>query len=158
MYNILFYIFASITLLAAMYIAFSGSSKAAFKGLAYMLAGVSGFLALLNNNFLSAILILGLFAIISLYSLSYNYSDKFIFQSVHKSSLNILQVTAASLLAAILTAVLGAAKWQFFEVNPGFENKVLVFTKYLPVILFTGLTISVLVSAAIVLFSKLVNR
>lgn len=141
-----------------MYIAFSGSSKAAFTGLAYMLAGASGFLALLNNNFFSVILILGIILIITLYTLSNKYIDNLLFYNEHPGRVNLFSVTASALLAAVLAAVLGAAKWQLFETVQGYDNQVLIFTKYLPVILFTGLTISVLVSAAIVLFSKLVNR
>lgn len=142
----LFYIFAVITLSSAIVIAFSSGSKTASAALIFLLTGVCGFISLLNNGVTAAVFILGIMLLLLIYSLGFKYTEKIFTAAENTNRLSILPVGIIAILTAVIAAVIGAAKWDKFEIDPGYDQPVLIFTKYLPVIVIIGLAISVLIA------------
>lgn len=148
MQDYLFYIFAAITICSAIFTAFSSGSKTAIAAFIYLLTGACGLIALLNNGQTAAVFILVILLLLILFILGKKYTDRFFNFSNNGSKLSLLPVGMIALLTAVITAVLGAAKWDKFETDPGYNQPVLIFTKYLPVILFSGLAFSILIGYA----------
>lgn len=152
--EIIFYIFASITLIAAMYIAFSQGSKAAAGGLVYIAAGASGLYLLVNSQLISSILLLVALMLVSIYNLGSRYFINHLFNEPPAKN-NFISVLLISIFTAVFTALLGAAKWQKFDIDFGYSNFALIFTKYLPLLFILALTVSVFLGVVYKMFIQL---
>jgi len=148
--EILFYIFSSITLLAAVCIAFSVRSGSPVKALPYFITGLAGFFVLLNfhlYSFLSVLISLMIFSCLVLLNVK---TSKFVIEVSQTFKVNIISLIILSILTAIFAGLLGAAKWQKFDVvlteTKSFN---MTFSKYLAAILAVGLITSVIISTGI---------
>lgn len=143
----LFYIFASVTLLAAFFAAFSGEVKTSLKAAVYLMSGITGLLLLLNFHLFGLFLILFsllLFALVILLKerISFYFQD-----TGAVAKVNFISLLLISLISAILAGLPGAAKWPQFDIMFGPNSIGLIFTKYFAAILGIGLLVSVIISA-----------
>lgn len=147
MKDILFCIFASVTLLAAMYIAFSHRSRNSLKSAIYLFSGIAGLLILLNFHLFSLFTILLMLLVFSGAVLFKERISEYLAETNSKLKVSIVSILVISIITAITAALLGAAKWPKFEVINDQNTFNLIFTKYIAVILVTASLISVILSS-----------
>ena len=146
MHEIIFYIFAAISLLAAMFIAFSGSIRNSVYGLMYFILGISGLLSISNSQLLSLVITLLLAAI---FFIGYLTKD-LVFGLIDNDGpvipkANIFSLLVISLLTAIMSSLLGAARWQMSIIDLNVNSFGIIFAKYLPIIIAVVLLSSLMI-------------
>lgn len=147
MKDILFYIFASITLLSAMYIAFSVKSGRSIKALPYFITGLAGFFVLLNFHMFS---LLSVLILLILFSGIFLFRDKIshhVVEANHIFRVNLISLIIMGILTAVFAGLPGAAKWPQFDIMFGSNSLALIFTKYIAAIIGIGFLVSVIISA-----------
>ncbi len=149
MKDILFYIFTSITLLGAIYIAFSYSSRNSIKAAMYLFAGIIGLLIFLNFHLFSLLSLLFLLLLFSSSLLIRDSLSYYLTESERTIKVNIISLLIISTLTAVFAGLLGAAKWPKFEVVYELNSLSLIFTKYIAAFLVIGLFGSTVISSAL---------
>lgn len=129
-----------------MFITFTDKLNASIKGFVYFITCYCGLLIISNSQLIS---LLSSLILLIIFFTSYLSKDKIInyiiddsFQAVKA---NIFSLLTISLLTAIIASVLGSARWQMAVIDLSVNSFVLIFTRYLPIIL----VIAVLTSAIV---------
>ncbi len=153
MHDIIFYIFASVCVLSALFIAFSGSLRNSIFGFTYFILGISGLLSISNSQLLSLVISLVLTAF---FFIGYITKD-LIFEIIDDEPVipkdNIFSLLVISMLTAIMASLLGSARWQASKIDLNFNSFGMIFTEYLPVIF----VITLLASAMIPVISGILE-
>ena len=150
MHDILYYIFASISIISILYIAFTVNIKSTIKGFAYFISGISGLLIITNSQLIS--LLFSLLLLIIFFT-AYLLKDKIIkyliVDAESTSKTNIFSLLVISLLTAILASLFGNARWQMIDIDHSLNSFGMIFTKYLPFIIAISLISSTIITAII---------
>ncbi len=141
--------FSSITLLGAIYIAFSYSSRNSVKAAMYLFAGIIGLLILLNFHLYTLLSLLLLLLLFSVAILLKGRISPYLIEAEESLKINIISILIISTLTAVFAGLLGTAKWPKLEVIYEIDSISLIFTKYLAAVLVTGLLISAVISSAL---------
>lgn len=150
----LFYIFASVSLAAAIFAAFSAEIKTSLKAAVYFMSGITGLLLLLNFHLFSLFSVLFSLLLFSLFMLLKDRVTICFQDTGAGQKVNFVSLLLISLLTAVLAGLTGAAKWPQFAVIRDSNSLSLIFSKYSAAVIAVCLLISVLVSSA---FSILKN-
>ncbi len=148
MKDILFYIFSSITLLAAFYIAFFSGSRNSFRAAMYLFTGIAGLFVLLNFHLFGLIIVLLLLMLFSGEVLLEGRISGYITEADIPLRSNFLSIVLIGIFTAVLAAMPGAAKWPQFGVMHEINTLSLIFSKYIAAVLAIGFLISVVISSA----------
>lgn len=147
MHDILFYIFAAITLLSVMMTAFSASAVSSLKYYAYYSAAICGLLILNSSQLLSILLMLVLLILVSLSYFYRSHLLKLETAEIPKNKNIIFPLLTLSLLTALMTSVLGNTRWIEAVIDPERNSLSTIFTKYLPVISVITIAVSAMIPA-----------
>lgn len=133
-----------------MFIAFADKLSASLKGFVYFIACYCGLLIISNSQLIS---LLSSLLLLIIFFTSYLSKDKIIkyliddsFQAVKSNFFSLLTI---SLLTAIITSVLGSARWQMASIDNTLNSFGLIFTRYLPFIFVITVLTSAIVPAMI---------
>lgn len=154
MKDILFYIFGSITVLAAFCIAFSVSARNSTKAVLYLFSGIAGLLILLNFHLYSLLTVLVLLIFFSVVVLLKDRISGYLPEVKSTMKVNVFSILLISIMTAVSAALLGAAKWPMFEVHHELNSLSLIFTKYIAAELAIGFLVSVVISSALMVLKN----
>ncbi|MEO8513906.1 MAG: hypothetical protein ABI543_10125 [Ignavibacteria bacterium] len=150
MHDIIIYIFAAITILSVLYIAFSAGVKSTLKSLAIFTPGICGLLIMTNSQLLALIFTL---LILITFLISYILEDKVIklltVDTGTFAKINIFSLLVISLLTALLTSLFGNTRWPMADIEYSLNTFGMILTKYLPFFIAISLVTSTIIPVLI---------
>lgn len=127
---------------AALQAAFGRNLVSSAYSLFIMLISASGMFVLLNSELFGlltilSITIIGIICIVAL-PLPKTFFDESVYPKHHFRSVSVIGI-----LTALISSLAGGTRWEAVEINYELNSLILIFTKYLPIIILIIITISV---------------
>jgi NADH:ubiquinone oxidoreductase subunit 6 (subunit J) len=155
LYSAIFYILFIIIAVSAFYISFGRNILSTSFSMVVMLLSVSGIYVMLNAELFALINILLFTGIAVLLMILFpairnlSIDDEIILPKSHFFSIIILGT-----LTALLSSLVSSTRWKLFNVNYEFNSLLLIFTKYLPLIILIAILTSVIITSLSVILNK----
>lgn len=145
MYNVIFYILLILILSAGIIIAFGRNNISSAFSLYILLISSSGVYVMLNSELFGLINILIVAGITILLLISFpGIRDLTFLQNTEVKSSGYISTAILGLLTALVSSLVSSTRWHSGEISYDFNSFTLIFTKYLPVIIFLAVTASVM--------------
>ncbi len=155
MYNIIFYILFVLIIASAFYISFGRNILSSAFSMFILLVTVSGIYVMLNSELFALVNILSfsLTAVLALILFPQMRSIP-VTEDAPLPKSHLLSVTVLGVLTALLSSLVSSTRWAVLDINYEFNSLMLIFTKYLPVIILLAVASSVIITSLGVLLSK----
>lgn len=153
MYSVIFYILLAVIIISAMGIAFGRNKAYSLLSLFMLLITASGIHTVLNSELFGLINILFITGISALLIILFPKIKSEI-EDVSLSKSNFFVIILIGLLTALISSIVSSTRWPAAEINYEMNSFILIFTKYLPLIILITAAASVILSTLSSLIRK----
>jgi NADH:ubiquinone oxidoreductase subunit 6 (subunit J) len=148
MSGVIFYIISAVVLVFALYTAFSRNVVGSALALIMLILASSGYYILLHSELMAVILISSMLSFISLVLILYpGLQTLKITDDLTLTKPHYISIAVTGFITALLSSLAGSTRWHAAEVDFMINNYVLIFSKYLPLIILTGVLFSVAIAS-----------
>jgi NADH:ubiquinone oxidoreductase subunit 6 (subunit J) len=155
LHTVIFYILFAVIIASAFYISFGKNILSSSFSMFTLLVSASGAYVLLNSELFALINILfwvGMSAL--LFILFPGIRNITINDEAHLAKSHFLSIIVLGTLTALVSSLVSSTRWQVFEINYEFNSLMLIFTKYLPLIILLAVISSVIITSLSVLLKN----
>lgn len=147
MYDIFYYIFAAVTISMAFIAAFSGNIRIIILSSQGVLSGMAGLMILLKSELFSFVLLLTLILATTLYIIYFPKTGWLLKKAGSGMKRPpIIYVIITGLLCSLSASLASSTRWgRIFLNNDGTNSFMLLFTKYLPILVLSIIGFSILI-------------
>jgi NADH:ubiquinone oxidoreductase subunit 6 (subunit J) len=155
LHTVIFYTLFVVIIASAFYISFGKNILSSSFSMFTLLVSASGIYVLLNSELFALINVLFFSGIVVLLLILFpgiknaSFNDEATLPKSHFISIIVLGI-----LTALVSSLVSSTRWQAFEMNYEFNSLMLIFTKYLPLIILLAVISSIIITSLSVLLKN----